>query len=126
MCFVASFVATVQRVVSAIKNPWFFGSQSQTVLPGKHSSEESPALAQSCSFPQCARCPIIPVLPAVKFTWHTLAKGLGKKTLLNFDSKPGRYTKTYSLLCYKFLKYLLKKKTCRMCWEGTGCWKSCV
>lgn len=39
MCFVASFVATVQRVVSAIKNPCFFGSQSQTALPGKHSSE---------------------------------------------------------------------------------------
>lgn len=38
MCFVASFVATVQRVVSAIKNPWSFGSQSQTALPGKHSS----------------------------------------------------------------------------------------
>lgn len=80
MCFVASFVATVQRVVSAIKNPWVFGSQSQTALPGKRSSEESPALAQSCSFSQCARCPIIPVLPAVKFTWRTLAKGLGKKT----------------------------------------------
>lgn len=80
MCFVASFVATVQRVVSAIKNPWVFGSQCQTALPGKHSSEESPALAQSCSFSQCARCPIIPVLPAVKFTWRTLAKGLGKKT----------------------------------------------
>lgn len=24
---------------SAIKNPWLFGSQSQTALPGKHSSE---------------------------------------------------------------------------------------
>lgn len=39
MCFVASFVATVQRVVSAIKTPWFFGSQSQTALPGKCSSK---------------------------------------------------------------------------------------
>lgn len=30
--------------------------------------------------------------------------------LLNVDNKPGRYTKTYSLLCYEFLKYLPKEK----------------
>ena len=40
MGFVASFVATVQKAISAIyKKNWFFGSQSRTVLPGKHPSE---------------------------------------------------------------------------------------
>lgn len=29
MCFVASFVATVQRVVSAIKNPWFLEAKAK-------------------------------------------------------------------------------------------------
>lgn len=36
------------------------------------------------------------VPPSVKLTWSTLAK---RHFLLNSDNKPGRYTKTYSLLC---------------------------
>lgn len=81
MCFVASFVATVQKVVSAIENPWFFGSQSQTALPGKHSSEAldplllvSPAVSFGVPGTPSSRFHLLS-----KFVWRTLAKSSGKK-----------------------------------------------